>query len=324
MKKNPSEIVLTAPMQLAQGDGGALPAKFSGTAYSGGFVPGYGVVIDLSTTEFAQKMPLLANHDHTLMVGVINEGNKDDGKMSVSGVLFSDIAGSRAEQIAQFAQRGMPFQMSVGLYGYNELYVPAGKSEQVNGQEFQGPVTVLRGGKVREVSVVALGADPNTEAQFFNAQPTTPQEKPSMDLNALTARVAELTAELAAAKSSTQAAIEAAVSAERARIQSIEAQAIPGHEALILSLKFDGKSTAGDAAIAVLAAERASRAAHLTASTGDAPKPVTLTPPPAVNLGAGGTNQEASRADLDAQARAHMAAHPGVGYVAAFKAVGGK
>lgn len=324
MKKNPSNIVLTAPLQLAQGEGGALPTKFSGTAYSGGFVPGYGVVIDLSTTEFAQKMPLLANHDHTMMIGVIDEGNKDGGKMSVSGALFSDIAGSRAEQIAQFAQRGMPFQMSVGLFGFNELYVPAGKSEQVNGQEFQGPVTVLRGGKVREVSVVALGADPNTEAQFFNAQSITQQENSSMDLNALTARVAELTSQLAAATASTQAAIEAAVSAERTRIQSIEAQAIPGHEALILSLKFDGKSTAGDAAIAVLAAERTSRAAHLTASAGDAPKPVTLTPPSPVNLDAGAATQDLSRADLDAKARAHMAANPGVTYVAAFKAVGGK
>lgn len=322
MKKNPSEIVLTAPLQLAPGDGGALPAKFSGVAYSGGFVPGYGVVIDLATTEFAQKMPLLANHDHTLMIGVVSEGNKDNGRMSVAGALFSDIAGSRAEQIAQFAQRGMPFQMSVGLFGYNELYVPAGKSEQVNGQEFQGPVTVLRGGRVREVSVVALGADPNTEAQFFNAHTNTHQETYSMDLTALTARVAELTAELMTAKGSIQSAVDAAVLAERTRIQSIEAQAIPGHEKLIASLKFDGKSTAGDAAMAVLAAEKNVRAAHAAATASEAPNPLTLAPPPAAAPAAAGA--EKSRGDLDKEARAYMAANPGALYVAAYKAVGGK
>lgn len=317
MKKNPSEIILTAPLQLAAGNGSALPSQFSGTAYSGGFVPGYGVVIDLASTEFAQKMPLLANHDHTLMIGVINEGNKDGGKLSVAGALFSDIVGSRAEQIAQFAQRGMPFQMSVGLFGYNELYIPAGKSVQVNGQEFQGPVTVLRDGKVREVSVVALGADPNTEAQFFNAQSSNHQEQPSMDLNALTAKVAELTAQLKAATESTQATVAAAVLAERNRIMSVEGQLIPGHEALILSLKFDGKSSGGDAAQAVLAAERALRGTHARNLAADAPGPLTLTPPATVTA-----TVEApplTRAELDAKAKLHMAANPGVDYVTAVK-----
>ena len=316
MKKNPSEIVLSAPLQLAPSDAGALPAKFSGVAYSGGFVPGYGVVIDLDTTEFAQKMPLLADHDHRQMLGVITEGAKDGGKLTVSGALFADIPGSRAEQIAQFAQRGMPFQMSVGLFGFNELWVPAGKSEIVNGQEFQGPVTVLRNGKVREVSVVALGADPNTEAQFFNAQPSNPQENSSMDLNALTARVAELTAELKTAKDSTQPLIEAAVKAERDRIKAVEDQLIPGHEALILSLKFDGKSSGGDAAQAVLAAERMVRGVHAAALAADAPSALLLTPPAAVPPA---DDKPLTRAELDAKAKLHMAANPGTDYVSAVK-----
>lgn len=317
MKKNPSEIVLTAPLQLAEGEGNALPAKFSGTAYSGGFVPGYGVVIDLATTTFAQKMPLLADHDHSAILGVINEGNVANGKLSVAGLLFSDMAGSRAEQIAQFAQRGMPFQMSVGLFGFNEMYVRAGASVQVNGQEFPGPVTVLSGGKVREVSVVALGADPNTEAQFFNAQFTTPQENSSMDLNALTARVAELTAELKTAKESTQSAIEAAVKAETARILAVEAQLIPGHEALILSLKSDGKSTGSDAAVAVLAAEKTLRGLHAKNLGADAPNPLALTPGATVLQA--GEKKELTRAELDAKAKLHMKAHPGTDYLTAVK-----
>lgn len=44
--------------------------------------------------------------------------------------------------------------------------------------------------------------------------------------------------------------------AERARIQSVEAQALPGHADLIASLKFDGKTTGPEAAAQVLAAER--------------------------------------------------------------------
>ena len=106
--------------------------------------------------------------------------------------------------------------------------------------------------------------------------------------------------------------------AERARIQAIEAQAIPGHEALINTLKFDGKSTGGDAAMAVLAAERATRTAHATAAANEAPQPLAMTPPPAV-APAASEQQPLTRAELDAKAKEHMAANPGVSYVAAVK-----
>lgn len=44
--------------------------------------------------------------------------------------------------------------------------------------------------------------------------------------------------------------------AERQRIQSVKSQSIPGHEALIESLLFDGKTTGPEAAVAVLDAEK--------------------------------------------------------------------
>lgn len=48
--------------------------------------------------------------------------------------------------------------------------------------------------------------------------------------------------------------------AERKRIQDVEAQSIPGHEALIAGLKFDGKTTGPEAAVEVLKAEKSLRA----------------------------------------------------------------
>jgi signal peptide peptidase SppA len=111
--------------------------------------------------------------------------------------------------------------------------------------------------------------------------------------------------------------------AERARIQAVEGQLIVGHEALIASLKFDGKSTAGDAAMAVLAAERKGRDAHAKVSELESPKPVPQTAATSVPT-QDAPDQEPTRADLDAKAKEHMAAHPGVSYVAAYKAVGGK
>ena len=108
---------------------------------------------------------------------------------------------------------------------------------------------------------------------------------------------------------------------ERQRIQAIEGQAIPGHEALIATLKFDGKSTAGDAAMAVVAAEKSARQAHAAASANDAPNPVPAAAPPAVTPAATG---EVSRQDMHKAAQEYQAKHPGTDYMAAVKAVGGK
>lgn len=112
----------------------------------------------------------------------------------------------------------------------------------------------------------------------------------------------------------------AGAAAERERIQAVEAQMIPGHEALINTMKFDGKSSAGDAAQAILAAEKQSREKHAAALAGDAPAPLPLVPTPTVDKTASAA-APLSRAELDAKAKAHMAANPGVDYINAVKII---
>jgi capsid assembly protease len=85
----------------------------------------------------------------------------------------------------------------------------------------------------------------------------------------LTAAFPDLVAQIrnealaSASSTATAAAIAAArgegATAERARILGIEAAALPGHEALVATLKADGTISAGDAAIAIMAAENAKR-----------------------------------------------------------------
>lgn len=82
----------------------------------------------------------------------------------------------------------------------------------------------------------------------------------------------------------TAAKIEGAV-AEQQRIKGVRAQIVPGHEVLIETMAFDGKSSAADAALAIVAAEQkraASASANLDA---DANKPV-----PPVDSDGWGTN----------------------------------
>lgn len=142
------------------------------------------------------------------------------------------------------------------------------------------------------------------------SKPHTTHKGTAMDRAQIEAEHPALAAELRAEGAAT----------ERDRIQAVESQAIPGHEALINAMKFDGKSDAGAAAMAVLAAEKKARTAHATASATEAPQPVPPSAPPA----AAAPDAEKSREELHQEAKDYMAKNPGVAFVAAYKAVGGK
>lgn len=108
---------------------------------------------------------------------------------------------------------------------------------------------------------------------------------------------------------------------ERERIQAVEGQLIAGHEAVINTMKFDGTSTGGAAAMAIVAAEKKARQAHIDASVKDAPDPVKVAPSATVVVPAAEADTPEA---LTAKAHAYMAANPGTNFVAAYKAIGGK
>jgi signal peptide peptidase SppA len=150
------------------------------------------------------------------------------------------------------------------------------------------------------------------------AEPVSLTQKPTqkgnpMDRETLAQQHPELLAQLQAEFSAS--ATTAGAAEERARIAAVRAQVLPGHEALIETLAFDGKTTGPEAAMAVLAAEKQQRTAQAAALASDAPQPLPLTPAATVEA------KPVTRADLDTQAKAYMAAHPGTDYVAAFKTV---
>lgn len=71
----------------------------------------------------------------------------------------------------------------------------------------------------------------------------------------------------------------AGATAERERIQAVLEQSMPGHEALVQGLAFDGKTTGPEAAVKVLAAEKAAMADKGKAIRSDAPKPAPASEP---------------------------------------------
>lgn len=76
----------------------------------------------------------------------------------------------------------------------------------------------------------------------------------------------------------------AGADAERARIQAVKAVALPGHEALIETLMFDGVSTVAEAAGRVIEAEKTKREVRLQAIAADAPNSVPHAVAPASEL----------------------------------------
>lgn len=92
--------------------------------------------------------------------------------------------------------------------------------------------------------------------------------------------------------------------AELARIQSVFAQATPGHDALLQKLAFDGKTTGPQAAVQVLAAENKARGTTLAALKGDAAKPVKPVASAEGSISTKGTpeNEEEAKAQWEASA----------------------
>jgi signal peptide peptidase SppA len=99
--------------------------------------------------------------------------------------------------------------------------------------------------------------------------------------------------------------------AERERIQAVENACLPGHEKLIASLKFDGKTGGGEAALAVMAAERQLRTQAAATLGSEAPKPAAPAAAPAVEAKPADPMADASQ-PLEERCKAKWESDPAV------------
>ena len=134
--------------------------RVSGLAYSGGKMklPGWRhpVVVDLSGMEIPGPVPLLANHDNRTgsRVGVV-EARVEGGSLVVEGEVLS--TSGQAKGIVEQAKAGGDWQLSIGAEVLESELVRSRRT--VNGQVQTGPFYHIRQSVLREVSVVAVGAD---------------------------------------------------------------------------------------------------------------------------------------------------------------------
>ena len=169
---------------LIEAAGGARP-KIVGTAYSGGkmSLPGWKnpVVVDLSGMELPESVPLLANHENrtSSRIGMVSASVKNN-VLEISGEIISDS--SEAADIVAQSKAGADWQLSIGA-DVKECELVRGKRE-VNGQVFDGPFYHVRKSSLREVSVVAVGADAHTSMKVtakFDLTNPNPEEEGDKD-----------------------------------------------------------------------------------------------------------------------------------------------
>lgn len=223
MKKNEIKAAAAQGKYLrvvaASGDIGNDLARVDGVAYSGGVfsqwwsnVP---CVTDLAGLEIAVQIPLLYNHYNApeYRLGELTV-RKTDAALTVSGGIDPETEHGKA---IISAGKKIDWQLSHGAEIKEIQEVAAGEIVTVNGREFTGPLTVISKAILREVSVVAIGADADTSLRVAAGLNISNKGERMNKNNAPAPAVP------AAAPAADDAAVKAAVTAERNRVASVRA-----------------------------------------------------------------------------------------------------
>ena len=193
-----------------------------GVAYSGGKMRLFGwsrpVVVDMAGMSIPESVPLLANHEnHTLgRVGLVAVSAVDN-HLEIAGEIVGE--GDLANAIVSQGKAGADWQLSIGAEVEAAELVQDGK-RTINGIEHDAPFYHVTKSTLREVSVVAVGADKATHMKVTaslelkgnsimepqNTNPETPAK----------------TVEAAAPQVDAKAVADAAVKAERERVGMIK------------------------------------------------------------------------------------------------------
>ena len=218
---------------LIEAANGGKP-KVAGLAYGGGKMnlPGwkFPVVVDLAGMEIPDTVPLLTNHENKTdsRVGMISASIKNNA-LEITGEIVSDS--KDAHDIVAQSKAGADWQLSIGADVRECELVKS--SREVNGQTIDGPFYHIQKSVLREVSVVAVGADASTKMRV------------TAQFNLINNKGEVMTDENKNLK---------ATGAENAELEKDERKAQP--EEVKAKAEVDLAATAKDAAVAAVKAER--------------------------------------------------------------------
>ena len=241
---------------LIEAANGAKP-KVMGIAYSGGKMnlPGWKhpVVVDLAGMDIPDTVPLLTNHENKTdsRVGIISASIKDN-VLEISGEIVSDS--KDAQDIVAQGKAGADWQLSIGADVKECELVKSSRS--VNGQEIEGPFYHVTKSTLREVSVVAVGADAHTSMKVtanFNLSKPNIEGESMTEENKNNVSAADETVNTEQEKKQETAAPAAKENEAEKKPEQAKAEATP---AAITASATQVSATAKEAAVAAVKAER--------------------------------------------------------------------
>lgn len=214
----------------SSGEEGQHKPKVTGHAYGGGkmSLPGWKhpVVVDLAGMTLPDEIPLLTNHQNKTdaRVGLISATVKN-GALEIEGKI---VSGSKdALDIVEQSKAGADWQLSIGA-DVKECELVKG-SREINGQMHTGPLYHIKKAILREVSVVAVGADITTRmkvAACFNLTPPNNNGE-NMENENQNPKTTEITAAASVAAPALSAAPVAAPAAPAAPVAATAAPPAP-------------------------------------------------------------------------------------------------
>ena len=241
---------------LIEAANGAKP-KVMGIAYSGGKMnlPGWKhpVVVDLAGMEIPDTVPLLTNHENKTdsRVGIISASIKDNA-LEISGEIVSDS--KDAQDIVAQGKAGADWQLSIGADVKECELVKSSRS--VNGQEIEGPFYHVTKSTLREVSVVAVGADAHTSMKVtaqFNLSKNNIEGESMTEETKKNVSAADENVQTEQEKKQETAAPAAKETEAEKKPEQAKAEAVP---AAVTASAADVSATAKEAAVAAVKAER--------------------------------------------------------------------
>lgn len=169
---SPDESVLftSTPVRLAaSGRPEERVRRFEMIAYTGGLMTGitgfdFPVVVDLSGLRIANpSAPILREHDPLRIVGHTEAIENNGSALNVRGLISG--SGQDAVEVRETADKGFPWQASIGARIESVRFVQPGQSAEINGRSFDGPLYWVQASTLQEISFVPVGADGATTAR---------------------------------------------------------------------------------------------------------------------------------------------------------------
>ena len=165
--------------------------KCAGTAYSGGAfsqwwssMPCY---VDLAGMRLAEQICLIYNHEYTPECRLGIAEVKNDGKTLAFEGEFDE--GNPLAQSIIRAGKKFAWQVSIGAENSKYERISENTTATVNGQTVNGPALIIKESILREISIVAIGADAKTSMEIKASlmAPEEPENEPEQVQNEETA-----------------------------------------------------------------------------------------------------------------------------------------